>query len=355
MPIPPVIIPLAIIVSSVGPAAAAAPATRAFGAWTATCNNLGACVATAAVGDSTDLLYLQVLRNAGADAPPRAKFVLGVVDDAKGPFERFRLTAVDGSRKTELPPVAATAVKDDPSTMRGEVSSGAATLALIEAIRNATTLKIVIATQDGTLDLKGLTAALRFIDDRQGRVGGTTALVAKGTTPPGQVPGPTPPPSVTPAPAGTATAVAKPIVTAALLAKAATGCDADTVKAQEDLKAWRLSAERVLVAVPCQPGAYNFQTALFFTDAKGKPIGPADLPQPMPSPDAHNLITNGDFDPTTMELTTFAKGRGIGDCGLIATWIWAGENFALLTASGLDSCPGALSDDWPNLYTAVKR
>lgn len=335
-------------------ASAAEPAaTRVFNGWTATCNNLGTCVATAAAGDSADLMYLQLKRAAGATAPPAAKIVLGV-QDAKGPFDRFRLTAVDGSRKIALPPVAATAAKDDTSTISGDVSPGAATLALIEAIRNAATLEIAIGSASGTIDLKGLSAALRFIDDRQGRVGGATALVAKGMTPAGQVPGPTPAPIVMPAPAGSATAVAKPKLTPALLGLAAKGCDADTVKAHEDLKAWRLAPDRILVAVPCQTGAYNFQSALYFTDATGKPIGPANLPQPT-SDDAPNLITNGDFDPKTMELSTFAKGRGIGDCGLVATWVWTGERFALLTAAGLDNCPGGLSDDWPNIYTAVKR
>jgi hypothetical protein len=338
------------------PSAAQPAATRTFGTWTASCNNLGACVVTAAAGDGGDLLYLRLARDAGASAPPHATIVLAVPDGAKGPFERFRLTAVDGGRKIGLAPVASEAAKDDPTRVSGDIAPGAATLALIEAIRNAATLDIASGSESGTLDLKGLSAALRFIDDRQGRVGGPTALVAKGMTPVGQVPDPTPPPIVVPAPAGSATAVVKPIVTPALLALATTTCDADVVRAHADLKAWRLAPDRILFAVPCQAGAYNFQSALYFTNALGKPTGPANLPQPAPGgDDAPNVITNGDFDATTMELSIFAKGRGIGDCGLVATWVWTGTGFALLTASGLDRCPGAFSEDWPNLYTAAKR
>ena len=346
------------------PARAAQPeATKVFGNWTASCNNLGACVVTGAAADGEDLVYLRLSREAGAGAAPMLKLVFGVPEGAekKGPFTAFRLTALTAKDKTALAPIPAKAAADDATYVSATLAPGPA-LALIDAIRNADRLEAAIGPEKSSVDLKGFSAALRFIDDRQGRVGGPTALIAKGMTPPGAVPPPAPAPIVTPAPAGSVEKVAKPVVTPALLAAPAADCDADTLKAHEDLEAWRVAPDRVLVSVPCDNGAYNFTRVLYVTNAKGAPLGPVSLPRPAGQDPAgqatdtpKNVIVNGAFDPTTMVLSEFAKGRGIGDCGSVTQWVWTGKAFALLSADAIDSCPGGFAQDWPNLYTAVKK
>ena len=71
--------------------------------------------------------------------------------------------------------------------------------------------------------------------------------------------------------------------------------------------------------------------------------------------DPPNMLINESFDPKTMVLTSFAKGRGIGDCGTLTEWVWTGSTFALLDASGIEACPGALPEDWPSVYQANRR
>jgi hypothetical protein len=104
-------------------------------------------------------------------------------------------------------------------------------------------------------------------------------------------------------------------------------------------------------------GAYNVTSALFFTDANGGAPRPTVLSRPVAGGDAGNpanLLINADFDPKSMVLTEFAKGRGIGDCGSIWTWLWTGRAFEPLDASRLEACPGALPEDWPNIYKATR-
>jgi hypothetical protein len=360
-------LPLALFASaalSLAAARAAQPeTTKVFGNWTASCNNLGACAVMGAAADGEGLVYLRLSREAGAGAAPGIKLVFGVPDGAekKGPFDQFRLTALTGKGKAALAPVPAKAAADDASYISATLAPDAA-LALIDAVRNADRLEAAIGPEKSTIDLKGFSAALRFVDDRQGRAGGPTALIAKGMTPPGNVPPPTPAPAVTPAPAGSVEEVAKPAITPALLAAPAAGCDADTLAVHDDLKAWSVAPDRVLVSVPCQSGAYNFTGVLYFTNAKGEPLGPVPLPRPAGQDPAgqdadtpKNAVVNGDFDPKTMVLSEFAKGRGIGDCGSSTQWVWTGKDFALLSANAIDACPGGFPQDWPNLYTAVKR
>ena len=353
----------AICVLLPAPLASAAPAavTRVFSGWTVSCDNLGACVTLGTASDANDLVYLRIARAAGAAAAPEAKLVIAIPDGAKGPFTLFSLTAVTtiqtGDTKIALEPAQASAAADDKSYVSARFG-GASSIALIAALRDASRLEVAIARESGVIELKGLSAALRFMDDRQGRVGGPTALVAKGMTPVGQVPDPAATPIVVPAPPGSVTDIETPIVTPALVALASKGCELEAGKPLEDVKAWRLAPDRTLVGIPCGMGAYNFQTALFFTDAAGKPLGPVTLPRSpadVAPPDASNLVTNGDFDPKTMELNEFAKNRGLGDCGLLMNWVWTGSAFEILSASGLDACPGAFSQDWPNFYTAARK
>ena len=97
--------------------------------------------------------------------------------------------------------------------------------------------------------------------------------------------------------------------------------------------------------------------ALFTTDAKGEKPRPAMLEQPPKQGDAEadNVVVNDDFDVKTLTLTSLDKGRGLGDCGSLRTWVWTGEIFALLQAAELGTCPGALPEDWPSVYQARRR
>ena len=340
-------------VTMVLPAAVAAqePATKSFASWTATCNNIKSCVVIGTAQD--DLFYVRIARAAGAPAPPEVKIVLAAEEPFNGSASAFRLTAVTGDVHAALAPIPAGYADGDASILSGAIAPGANSLALINAVRDATTLDYKVSTTRGSLDLTGLSAALRFIDAQQGRQGTPTALVARGMTPVGQVPPAPQPPTIEAAPSGSVTAIDKPSFSRAVIDMAAKVCDADVVKDQADGSAWRLGPDTILVAVPCSQGAYNLMSALYITGADGGSPRAVVLPRPVSQSDeGPNIVVNANFDLKTMQLTSLDKGRGLGDCGTAATWVWSGRSFALLNASELEACPGALSDDWPSLYTA---
>jgi hypothetical protein len=56
---------------------------------------------------------------------------------------------------------------------------------------------------------------------------------------------------------------------------------------------------------------------LTFSDWDGKRFVPA------------RILTEIDFDPDKKTISSFYKGRGIGDCGSTATWSWTGSEFKL--------------------------
>jgi hypothetical protein len=67
------------------------------------------------------------------------------------------------------------------------------------------------------------------------------------------------------------------------------------------------------------------------------------------------MTTNASFDKKTMTLSTFAKGRGLGDCGTAEDWVWDGQNFRLTLLRIMPHCKGIGVDDWPVLYRAERR
>ena len=329
--------------------------TRVFDGWTATCDNLKSCVAIATAQD--DLFYVRVARAAGVDAPPSVKIVLAAQEPQKGAAPAFRLTFVNGDARLNMHPYGASPAEDDPSVLSAEIAPGEPSAAFVTTVADATSLDYAVLAARGSLDMKGFAAAMRYIDAAQGRQGTPTALVSRGMTPIGQVPPPPAAPQVVAAPAGSVKPLDTPLVSEALTGRASTAGDPEVVKDQSQVQAWRLGENLVLVALPCTQGAYNIASALFLEKADGSNPKSLALPRPVPleADQAANVVTNFGFDPKTMQLASLDKSRGLGDCGVAATWLWDGQAFALLKAAGLDACPGALPEDWPSLYSAARK
>ncbi len=336
------------VAARAAPATAEASATKTFSAWTATCDNLRDCVVIGSGDDGDALFYVRIARGAGASSP-QVKLVLAASDPIPGSPGAVQLSV--GTAGAMADRFAVEVKKDDPD---GAALAGAVTdPAFLVAMEKADTLDYLAGTLKGRLALKGLASALRFVDERQGRSGTPTALVAPGTAPLGQIPPPPVPPMVQVA-AIVAAPVASPMLSRALLDMAKPACDPETVEAHSDAAAWMLGPDRRLVAVPCTEGAYNVSVALFTTDAKGDKPLPAMLEEPPKQGDAEadNVVVNYDFDVKTLALTSLDKTRGLGDCGASRTWVWTGEIFALLRATELEACPGALPEDWPPVFEA---
>ena len=65
------------------------------------------------------------------------------------------------------------------------------------------------------------------------------------------------------------------------------------------------------------------------------------------------LLINADWDPATQIMSSYAKGRGPGDCGNSTSYLWDGEQFRLLSAQGMEQCRGSL--DWQTLWQAEAK
>jgi hypothetical protein len=191
-----------------------------------------------------------------------------------------------------------------------------------------------------TISLKGVAAAMRYADAVQRRAGTPDALVAKGTAT-RVVEAPALPVIVAPAITGDA---AKP--TAAQLAAMRKQADCDLVDNQTGVfspEAHAAGGGKTLVILPCSSGAYNVIGALFVID--GKTVAPAEVDAPSgfeetgaDSQTPVRSVVNGSFAEGV--LTSYAKGRGIGDCGVQQSFVWDGTRLRLLEQSAMGECRG---------------
>ena len=121
-----------------------------------------------------------------------------------------------------------------------------------------------------------------------------------------------------------------------MLAKAPTACEGDTKAKFEEGDS--LAAGLFLYSFSCpeMSGAYNMKSVDFIVPA-GKPEAaravsfrrwPVKVGDIVHDGDAVTA-TNSSFDPNSMTLNTFSKGRGIGDCGTEEAWVFDGKAFQL--------------------------
>ncbi len=322
-------------------AAAAAPQpgeVKTFKDWTVGCDNGRVCQAVGLLPeDEVEGATITVQRGPAADSVPQIMMTSDVAAAAlsiDGARSVYRLQPVDGG--FELAP------GDAMDFMRTISKSNQ--LALIDASGKTLT----------TISLAGASAALRYIDDRQKRAGTVTALVARG--PAKAVP---PPPALP--------AIVSPPVTAAPPAQfraadvrkynADDGCGVDASGFKPE--AFRLDATHTLILVPaiCGNGAYNYFTTALIAPNAGRPLSRArfDAPSSMGLEGTGNEpdLVNAGYDPKTRRLSTYAKGRGIGDCGIAQQFAWDGTRFRLVEQSQMDECRGSM--DYITTWRATVR
>jgi Protein of unknown function (DUF1176) len=218
---------------------------------------------------------------------------------------------------------------------------------LIAAMRAGKRFAVIDASGEeiGAPSISGLSAALLYMDDRQHRVGTVTALARKGTKPASVMP-PSPPlpvivsPKVPRMPPRSITVAQA----TALIGEDNAECEYSVAKV--DPKAQRLDATHSLVMVdhPCGNGAYNLFSSTFVVDQAGR-VTPArfDAEGGMGGDgDSGHVLVNADWDEKTHRLSTYAKGRGLGDCGSIQSFAWDGIRFRLAEQSVMGECRGSV-------------
>ena len=326
---------------ALGPGVAGADGTNSFKDWTVVCDNLRTCQVAGFSADDGELpAVLRLSRDGAAGAPAKVEIdLLGEIGFAgKAPT-----LAVDG-RVVMKARVVTSRDSADFTVVLDDAQVGP----LLGATRNGTLLSIQVDGKDlGQVSLAGMVAALRYVDDQQKRVGTVTAMVAKGSAPAGGVPAPPAIPVVHAAPAVTQAGLPSKPPAAVLALGRKAECDVEPGSDGEP-EASRLSADKVLWRIPCGGGAYNFSGLFVVVDKAGR----ASL-APLEGAD-DGMATNAGYDPKTRILSSYDKGRGVGDCGESSQWVWTGEAFELSEARVMPVCHG-YGGDWPVIFRAEVR
>ncbi|MEP9403223.1 DUF1176 domain-containing protein [Sphingomonas silueang] len=301
-------------------------ALRTFGDWTAGCDNGGTCQANALLGEDDP-------------APP----VLVAIERAAGPDGAITLR-LQREGTTALP---LTLAVDGEAVARGGKAAGefvaltgepAATLA--RRIAAGKRLGVADGTGEaiGSISLTGAAAALRWIDAQQGRADTVGAIVARGKRPDTR-PAPALPVVQAPVIRGEAALLDPQLVTTM---RATAGCGGEQLP---EVTTRPLGGGRTLALVPCVLGAYNLVSAVFVVERGKATPAQFDAPSGIAPGDVEMAagvadVVNGDFADGV--LTSDAKGRGLGDCGVAQRFAWDGARFRLIEQREMTECRGSI-------------
>lgn len=278
---------------------------RTFKDWAVGCDNLRTCMMASLGPEGGDwpVVTMAVRRVAGPD---------GAVEIVAGSRDEDALSlAVDGK------------------VLAGDPRAQAALIAHGRTLTASSGDRVV-----GSVSLAGAAAALRWMDAQQGLAGTPAAFVAKGSGP--VPPAPAAPVILAVAPAGSpATPTAEQIAAARR-----DGRCGDHVAANELLRpeTHALGGGKTLLLLPCSVGAYNLMSAVLVGDANGFAPAEFDAESGMGPEGNISAVVNGSWEDGL--LTSHAKGRGLGDCGVRQHFAWDGRRFRLVEQAAMGECRG---------------
>lgn len=347
---------------------ASASTDKEFRDWWAACDNLRNC---SAYGFDTELSgrgYLRIARDGAAAAKP--KITLAVFADEGVTFK----LAFDDPALPGLPAGALTGEEFDATDMRRvTLADGGNADTLIASLRKAKEIVITRIDPPGKksdeqvskISLNGVVAALLWIDEQQKRLDTATAFIRRGDKPESSIPSQPKAPVIVAAKGLQGDAANKQpperdeeVIKEKGLAACGEG-DAGELES-----ATALSADTWLYALHCpgSSGAYNHSYTFFIARAgqaksarMPKFRWPVKIGERQQDANGEEFLVNADFSNATMTMTTFNKGRGIGDCGDEERWVFDGKTFQLAEVKTMPHCRGVPSEDWPMVYRATVK
>jgi hypothetical protein len=305
--------------------------------WISGCDNSAACQAVALTPsvNYADFLSFVIARNGGIDAPLK---ITALGQDSKA--DRYRIL-VDGKL------IVSGAV---PAGEAPAIIEGADALKLARAMARGVEVRLVAGAGGviGRASLKGARAALNSLDKAQGRTGTKTAILNPGRRAMRRVL-----PTVPVIKAKRILESSSIPDTLDLVALAEnSACAAERSDVTQDA-VYSLGAQgdtpRALVLVSCGGGAYN-PISVAYLGAKGS-SGKWTFEQAGFDYEAYEksetgalkLLFHPSWNPANQTLSSYAKGRGIGDCGNSAQYIWDGAQFRLTEATAMSECRGSIN------------
>jgi hypothetical protein len=119
------------------------------------------------------------------------------------------------------------------------------------------------------------------------------------------------------------------------------GCTIEEVGGPAFLETHKLDASRTLVLLGCGSGAYNLSVVPLIAEGSGRDVRINVAPFDDQGADKP-MLTNADWDEKSGLLSSYAKGRGIGDCGVAQHYAWDGTRFRLVEQTEMSECRGSI-------------
>jgi hypothetical protein len=330
----------------------AAPLQKTFTDWQITCNNLNHCVARNIPGDNG--LVMTISRHAGVNDRPLLRIDYGnrYTGELKGEALADNLLLDQQRLRPDF--------KHWTIEMHHLTTSHPIAIdEFLAQIMNADNIQFTARPQ-AMISLHGLKAALLLMDDIQGRVGTLSAWIKRGNRKVWEVP---PEPALPllrrfdRSPAPLTREETSGLIDFGTWRVNADECSLDPMR--REVRVAPLTDSRALLLVSCEMGAYNVIDLAFEVTrsqpwvARGLTL---TLPFVPPQRTEKNMeIINAEYDAATGQLYTFAKGRGLGDCGNASRWQFIGQEFVLAEYAEESTCDAWHgSDDWPTLWISQR-
>lgn len=323
------------------------PLQKTFSDWQVTCNNLNFCVARSMTGENG--LVMTLSRHAGENDRPLLRIDYGSRYSGALPGGSLKENLLIDQRRLN-PDLKHWAVEAHHIATSHTISVDE----FLAQVLDADNLQLTFQPQ-ATLSLHGLKAALLLIDDVQGRVNSQSAWVKRGerlqVPPEPAAPKLAPPPT----PAALTADETRDLIDYATWRINTESCSLDPMRREVSVSP--LTDDKALLLVSCEMGAYNV-IDLAFEVTRRQPWTARGLMLTLPfAPPGKSEkpmeLVNAQFDAAKGELYTWAKGRGLGDCGIASRWRFNGEEFVLAEYAEESSCDlWHSSDDWPTLWVS---
>jgi hypothetical protein len=209
---------------------------------------------------------------------------------------------------------------------------------LFAALKKGKSVELSFKTIDGsarkeTFSLSGLVATMLWIDEQQKRVGNSERVdMPTGVN-------------------GDTEFEVSGDVAAKIKARADVECGPLMEGEERQVTGYHLPGAKELYVSSCFSGPYNFGSLFLIDGVDGlEVLSFADYSEEYGWSGTNQLI-NAEYDPKTGSLFSFAKGRGIGDCGSSGQWVWRQYLFQLREFAAWDDCEnGRDPEQWPVVF-----
>ena len=316
---------------------------KSFEDWAVGCDNARRCTAVSLMEmeSGENQLTVAIVRGGGRQDAPRLS-IANIEERKSGDLS----LVADGTVV-----IGSASLKSQDAPFELDITADA-----VAKLKAAKTLELRDATgvSLGGASLRGVVAALLYMDDRQGRAKSETALIAVGNRPAASL---TPPPPIPFIPSKSRPNGPRFKLTANDIAalQARISCDAEP-GVSDGREAYLLNGSTWLALVPCGSGAYNFMSVPVLVNrsiGRRMKIATFDFAPGFTEAGGPPMLVNADWDAATGQLSSYAKGRGLGDCGSAETYTWDGSKFRLLSKIAMEECRGVI--DWIPVWQATTQ